>query len=62
MRFRRIGVAAIIPLHSNVERDSGGPMDVTSEAKKIAFERIGNGETVLFISGFPQTFAESSVC
>ena len=52
MRFRRIGVAAIIPLHSNVERDSGGPMDVTSEPKKIAFDRIGNGETVLLIPAF----------
>jgi hypothetical protein len=62
MRFRRIGVAAIIPLHSDVKRDSGGPMDVTSEAKKIAFDRIGNGETVLLISGFPQTLAGSSAC
>ena len=62
MRFRRIGIAAIIPLHSNVERDSSGPMDVTSEEKKIAFDRIGNGETVYLISGFPQTLAGSSAC
>jgi len=32
-----------------------GPLDATSEAKKIAFDRIGNGEKVLLISGFPQT-------
>jgi hypothetical protein len=37
-------------------------MDVTTEAKKIAFDRIGNGETVLLISGFPQTLAGSSAC
>jgi pimeloyl-ACP methyl ester carboxylesterase len=32
-----------------------GPLDAASEAKKIAFDRIGNGEKVLLISGFPQT-------
>jgi pimeloyl-ACP methyl ester carboxylesterase len=36
------------------ERTSG-PLDPASEAKKIAFDRIGNGEKVLLISGFPQT-------
>jgi pimeloyl-ACP methyl ester carboxylesterase len=30
-------------------------MNPTSEAKKIAFDRIGDGEKVLLISGFPQT-------
>jgi pimeloyl-ACP methyl ester carboxylesterase len=30
-------------------------LDAASEAKKIAFDRIGNGEKVLLISGFPQT-------
>jgi pimeloyl-ACP methyl ester carboxylesterase len=30
-------------------------MDAVSEAKGIAFDRIGNGETVLLLSGFPQT-------
>jgi pimeloyl-ACP methyl ester carboxylesterase len=30
-------------------------LDATREAKKIAFDRIGNGEKVLLISGFPQT-------
>src|SRR5580658_11044275 len=32
-----------------------GPLDATSEARKIAFDRVGNGEKVLLISGFPQT-------
>jgi pimeloyl-ACP methyl ester carboxylesterase len=30
-------------------------MDAKSEAKKIAFDRIGTGDKVLLISGFPQT-------
>ena len=30
-------------------------MDPVSEAKNIAFDRLGNGEKVLLISGFPQT-------
>jgi len=30
-------------------------MDAASEAQKIAFDRVGSGETVLLISGFPQT-------
>jgi pimeloyl-ACP methyl ester carboxylesterase len=30
-------------------------MDAASEAKKIAFDRVGCGETVLLLSGFPQT-------
>lgn len=32
-----------------------GRLDAASEAKKIAYDRIGNGEKVLLISGFPQT-------
>ncbi len=32
-----------------------GPLDAVVEAKKIAFDRVGNGEKVLLISGFPQT-------
>jgi pimeloyl-ACP methyl ester carboxylesterase len=31
------------------------PLDARSEAKKIAFDRVGKGEKVLLISGFPQT-------
>lgn len=31
------------------------PLDARAEAQKIAFDRVGNGEKVLLISGFPQT-------
>jgi pimeloyl-ACP methyl ester carboxylesterase len=31
------------------------PVDVESEARKIAFDKIGAGDKVLLISGFPQT-------
>jgi pimeloyl-ACP methyl ester carboxylesterase len=30
-------------------------LDAKAEARKLAFDRIGNGEKVLLISGFPQT-------
>jgi pimeloyl-ACP methyl ester carboxylesterase len=36
------------------ERTSA-PLDAPAEAKKIAFDKIGSGERVLLISGFPQT-------
>jgi pimeloyl-ACP methyl ester carboxylesterase len=32
-----------------------GPLDASNEAKRIAYDRIGNGEKALLISGFPQT-------
>jgi pimeloyl-ACP methyl ester carboxylesterase len=47
--FNSIAAAAQLP-----ER-AMGPLDAVSEAKKIAFDRIGKGEKVLLISGFPQT-------
>ena len=31
------------------------PLNARSESKKIAFDRVGHGEKVLLISGFPQT-------
>jgi pimeloyl-ACP methyl ester carboxylesterase len=34
---------------------SSAPLNARSEAKKIAFDRVGHGEKVLLISGFPQT-------
>jgi pimeloyl-ACP methyl ester carboxylesterase len=40
------------------QRQEAGPqgrLDAASEAKKIASDRIGNGDKVLLISGFPQT-------
>lgn len=33
----------------------GGLLEPIAEARKIAFNRIGRGEKVLLISGFPQT-------
>jgi pimeloyl-ACP methyl ester carboxylesterase len=30
-------------------------LETAAEARKIAFDRIGHGEKVLLISGFPQT-------
>jgi pimeloyl-ACP methyl ester carboxylesterase len=32
-----------------------GPLDAEAEARKIAFDRVGSGDKVLMISGFPQT-------
>jgi pimeloyl-ACP methyl ester carboxylesterase len=32
-----------------------GPLDAEAKAKKIAFDRVGGGETILFISGCPST-------
>ncbi|MGB6689239.1 MAG: alpha/beta hydrolase [Terracidiphilus sp.] len=48
------GLNSIVAAAQRPELTSG-PLDAVSEAKKIAFDRIGNGEKVLLISGFPQT-------
>jgi pimeloyl-ACP methyl ester carboxylesterase len=37
------------------QRIIGSVLDPGAEARKIAFDRIGHGEKVLLISGFPQT-------
>jgi pimeloyl-ACP methyl ester carboxylesterase len=43
-------------IHDSVSPDSHqAPLNAPAEAKKIAFEKIGNGENLLLISGFPQT-------
>ena len=34
---------------------SSGPLNAAAEARKIAFDRVGNGEMILLISGFPST-------
>jgi pimeloyl-ACP methyl ester carboxylesterase len=47
--FNSIAAAA------QLQERASGLLDAASEAKKIAFDRIGNGEKVLLISGFPQT-------
>jgi len=44
-----------IPAAAQRSERTSGPLDAASEAIKIAFDRIGNGEKVLLISGFPQT-------
>jgi pimeloyl-ACP methyl ester carboxylesterase len=43
------------PAPTPAAEPSHAPLDAAAEAKKIAFDRIGNGEPVLLISGFPQT-------
>ncbi len=40
---------------STASNTGRGSLDAAAEAKKIAFDRIGKGERVLLISGFPQT-------
>ena len=40
---------------SDPSSETQGALDAASEAKKIAFDKIGSGEKVLLISGFPQT-------
>jgi pimeloyl-ACP methyl ester carboxylesterase len=49
-----MGMNAIASAAPRTAQDSG-PLDAASEAKKIAFDRTGNGEPILLISGFPQT-------
>jgi pimeloyl-ACP methyl ester carboxylesterase len=49
VRLDTLGVAA----HS--VRSSQASLDAAMEAKKIAFDRVGKGERLLLISGFPET-------
>jgi microsomal epoxide hydrolase len=50
------GAAGIgVPFGINSAAASSPPFDAAVEAKKIAFDRSGNGDNVLLISGFPQT-------
>src|SRR5271155_2070231 len=47
---------AAASLAANLESaPASAPVDAKSEARKIAFDKIGNGDQVLLISGFPQT-------
>jgi pimeloyl-ACP methyl ester carboxylesterase len=45
------------PLRASAQQASAGAgvLDVKAEARKITFDRIGKGEKILLISGFPQT-------
>ena len=42
-------------METSGDRHARAPLDAKAEAKRIAFDRIGKGEPVLLISGFPQT-------
>jgi pimeloyl-ACP methyl ester carboxylesterase len=50
-----LGAPATQPQADAAANGSPAPLDARAEAKKIAFDRIGKGEKVLMISGFPQT-------
>jgi pimeloyl-ACP methyl ester carboxylesterase len=53
-----VGLADVTALSSHMATPvpvGDGVLDPTAEARKIAFDRIGHGEKVLLISGFPQT-------
>jgi pimeloyl-ACP methyl ester carboxylesterase len=58
-----VGIDAVGAVSSASAGSSSSPateqrpsaLDAAGEAKKIAFDRIGSGEKVLLISGFPQT-------
>jgi pimeloyl-ACP methyl ester carboxylesterase len=39
----------------STDAPGSGPLNAEAEAKKIAFDRVGDGEPILFISGFPST-------
>jgi pimeloyl-ACP methyl ester carboxylesterase len=49
-----VGMSAIASGAPRIAQEQGS-LNAASEAKKIAFDRVGNGEPVLLISGFPQT-------
>src|SRR5579871_3186908 len=48
-------VGTIKPVHAAVRLPNASGLDAKAEARKIAFDRLGKGEKVLLISGFPQT-------
>ncbi len=53
--LRATGSAAPLTQSSVVKDARVPPLDPIGEAKKIAFDRIGIGDKVLLISGFPET-------
>jgi pimeloyl-ACP methyl ester carboxylesterase len=50
-----IGAADPLAERSQASAPVPAPLDAAAEAKKIAFDRVGSGEKVLLISGFPET-------
>jgi pimeloyl-ACP methyl ester carboxylesterase len=55
MGLDETGAAGPLAQLASASAPGSAPLDAKSEAKKIAFDRIGNGEKILLISGFPQT-------
>lgn len=49
------GAGAALAQPNPTREPDSGLFDPTREAKKIAFDRVGSGDKVLLISGFPQT-------
>ena len=47
--------AAAAPAQPSASGRSSRPLDPREEARKIGFDRVGKGEPVLLLSGFPQT-------
>jgi len=53
--FEAIGTSAYPNPRVRTAVSSTAPLNAAMEAKKIAFDRVGEGEKVLLISGFPET-------
>jgi hypothetical protein len=53
--FLTAGAAAALAGSDFESSPDSVPVDAKSEARKIAFDKIGNGDKILLISGFPQT-------
>jgi microsomal epoxide hydrolase len=47
--------ASPIAVAARATADTSSVLDAKAEARKIAFDRVGRGDKVLLISGFPQT-------
>jgi pimeloyl-ACP methyl ester carboxylesterase len=47
--------APVIPSDAAFMWSPTGPLDTTAEAKKLAYDTTGKGETIFMISGFPST-------
>jgi pimeloyl-ACP methyl ester carboxylesterase len=49
------GKAGSAPAGASPQSFGSGALDAAAEAKKLAYDTMGNGETVFMISGFPST-------
>jgi pimeloyl-ACP methyl ester carboxylesterase len=50
-----LAAAPVIPSDAAFMWQPTGPLDASAEAKKLAYDTMGKGETVFMISGFPST-------